>query len=436
MKIGIIGLGFVGLCFASVLASKGYKVIGIDSDKQKIENIKRGISPFFEPRLEKFLSYALKKNLLVSTQISSLENCDLIFLTVGTPPSKRGRIDLSIVKPAIKEIGKFLKKSKNKPCIVIKSTVVPGTTRNLILPILERESSKRAGKEFGLITNPEFLREGMAIDDTIKPHLIVLGGIRDEFLKKLEKFYRDFHSKVPILLTNYETAELIKYANNSFLATKISFINQMANICQAIPGTNVEEISKAIGYDPRIGKLFLNAGPGYGGSCLPKDIKALTNFASSIGIKPTLLNAVEQVNRNQIKNIVKLIETYVGIVKQKNISILGVAFKPETDDVRDSVSIELIEVLLKKGAKIILHDPKAIKNAKNVFGNKITYANSIKNALRNSHCCVVMTAWKQYANLNQNQISLMKRRMIIDTRRILNKKKFDTQYYAIGVGKK
>jgi len=255
-------------------------------------------------------------------------------------------------------------------------------------------------------------------------------------LKKLEKFYRDFHSKVPILLTNYETAELIKYANNSFLATKISFINQMANICQAIPGTNVEEISKAIGYDPRIGKLFLNAGPGYGGSCLPKDIKALTNFASSIGIKPTLLNAVEQVNRNQIKNIVKLIETYVGIVKQKNISILGVAFKPETDDVRDSVSIELIEVLLKKGAKIILHDPKAIKNAKNVFGNKITYANSIKNALRNSHCCVVMTAWKQYANLNQNQISLMKRRMIIDTRRILNKKKFDTQYYAIGVGKK
>jgi len=434
MNIGIIGLGFVGLCFASVLASKGYKVVGIDSDKQKIDNIKRGIPPFYEPKLEKFLKIALKKNFLVSTHNSSLRNCELVFLTVGTPQSNSGGIDLSVVKSAIEEIGKFLKKSKNKPCIVIKSTIIPGTTRNLILPILERESSKTAGKEFGLITNPEFLRESKAIDDAIKPHLVILGGTKNEFLKKLEKFYRNFHSKVPIIITNYETAELIKYANNSFLATKISFINQIANICQAIPGTNVEEVAEAIGYDPRIGKLFLNAGPGYGGSCLPKDMRALTNFASSIGIEPTLLNAVEQINKNQIKNIVKLIEKSVGKIRQKNISVLGVAFKPETDDVRDSVSIELIKKLLKKNARIILHDPKALKNAKNVFGNKITYANSIKNALRNSHCCVIMTPWKQYTRLQKNDLKVMKKRVVVDSRRILEKSGRGIEYYAVGIG--
>jgi UDPglucose 6-dehydrogenase len=434
MKIGIVGLGFVGLCFASVLASKGYKVIGIDSDKQKIRNIKIGIPPFFEPKLEKFLRVSLKKNLSVSTQISSLESCDIVFLTVGTPQSKSGRIDLSIVKSAIEEIGKILKKTKNKPCIVIKSTVVPGTTRNLILPILEKESSKKAGKGFGLITNPEFLREGMAIDDAMKPHLVVLGGIKDKFLKKLEKFYRDFHSNVPTIVTNYENAELIKYANNSFLATKISFINQIANICQAVPGTNVEKVAEAIGYDPRIGKLFLNAGPGYGGSCLPKDIKALTNFASSIGIKPTLLNAVEQVNRNQIKNIIKLIEKSIGKVKGKYISILGVAFKPETDDIRDSASIELIKALLKNDAKIILHDPKAIKNAKNIFGDKIAYANSIKNALRNSQCCVIMTSWKQYSRIQKNDLKIMKKPVVVDSRRMLEKNASDIEYHAVGIG--
>lgn len=434
MIVGIVGLGFVGLCFASVLASRGYKVIGIDSDKQKIASIKRGIPSFFEPKLEKLLKLALKKNLVVSTQISSLNNCDFIFLTVGTPASKIGKIDLSIVKSATEEIGKLLKKVKTRPCIVVKSTVVPSTTRNSILPILEKKSAKKTGKDFGLITNPEFLRESKAIDDTIKPHLVVLGSTKDKFLKKLEKFYRDFHPKVPITITNYETAELIKYANNSFLATKISFINQIANICQALPGTNIEDVAKAIGYDPRIGKLFLNAGPGYGGSCLPKDVKALTNFASSIGVKPTLLNAVEQVNKNQIKNIIKLIENSIGKVKQKNISVLGIAFKPETDDIRDSVSIDLIKVLLKKGAKIILHDPKALENAKNVFGNKISYARSVKDALRNGHCCVIMTPWKQYSHIQKNHLKVMKKRVVIDSRRLLANSASGIEYRAIGIG--
>jgi len=429
MKIGIVGMGFVGLCFASVLASRGYKVIGVDSDKQKIENIKIGISPFFEPKLERFLKVALKKNLSVSSQISSLENCDFIFLTVGTPQSKSGRINLSIVKSATTEIGKFLKKTKNRPCVIIKSTVIPGTTRNLVLPILEIKSSKKAGKEFGLITNPEFLRESKAIDDTIKPHVVVLGSVRDEFLKKLERFYKDFHSKVPRIITNYETAELIKYANNSFLATKISFINQIANICQAISGTNIEDVAKAIGLDPRIGKLFLSAGPGYGGSCLPKDVKALTNFSSSLGIKPTLLNAVDEVNKNQIKNIIKLIESTIGKVKQKNISILGI-----TDDIRDSVSIDLIKTLLRKGARIILHDPRAIENAKKVFGNKIFYASSIKDALRKSYCCVIMTPWKQYSHIQKNDLRVMNKRVIVDSRRMLVKNASGIEYRAIGIG--
>ena len=208
--------------------------------------------------------------------------------------------------------------------------------KNVVLPILERNSKKKAGKDFGLISNPEFLQESQAIQDTIKPHVVVLGGYRTKFMKKTKKFFSQFNPNVPIIITNHQTAEMIKYANNSFLATKISFINQLANICQEIPDTNIDYIAQAIGLDPRIGNLFLNAGPGYGGSCLPKDIKAIINLSSKIGVQPTLLNAVEKTNKQQISNIMELIKQNIGKIKGKKITVLGVAFKPNTDDIRDS----------------------------------------------------------------------------------------------------
>ena len=435
MKIGIVGLGFVGLSLTSVLASKGYRTVGIDIDKRKCEKISNGNSPFFEPDLEKTLRSGLKKELTIGNDFSLLNDCDFIFVTVGTPQSENGTIDLSMIKKSITTIGKDLHKNNKNPIILIKSTVVPGTIKNTILPILEKKSNKKEGKDFGLISNPEFLQESSAIKDTKFPHAVVLGGQETKYMRKANNFFSKFHPKTPIIITNHQTAEMIKYANNSFLATKISFINQLSNICQNIPGANIDDIAKTIGLDPRIGKLFLNAGPGYGGSCLPKDMKALINFANNVGINPTLLNAVEEINIKQIDQIISLIKQKLGDISSKRITILGTAFKSDTDDIRDSVAIKLIKKLLKRKAKIIIHDPKAIQNTMNIFGKRISYAKSINDALSKSQCVVIMTQWKQYENLNNNQIKQMTKKFIIDCRRMLVKKELDGDYFAIGLGK-
>lgn len=345
MKIAVIGLGFVGLSLASVLASKGNKVVGIDVDIKKCKKICDGITPFFEPDLEKTLKTGLKKNLTISDDFSLVKDSDMIFVAVGTPQKSNGAIELSMIKKAVTSIGRILAKSKKDKIILIKSTVTPGTMQNIILPILEKISGKKAGKHFGLISNPEFLQESTAIRDTKFPHVIVLGGYQTKFMKKAKSFFSKLHPNVPITITNHQTAEMIKYANNSFLATKISFINQLSNICQNIPGANIDDIAKTIGLDPRIGALFLNAGPGYGGSCLPKDMKALISFADKIGINPTLLNAVEKINQKQIQNIISLMEKTLGTFASKRITVLGTAFKPNTDDIRDSIAIELIKKL-------------------------------------------------------------------------------------------
>ncbi|HIC76343.1 MAG TPA: UDP-glucose/GDP-mannose dehydrogenase family protein, partial [Candidatus Dadabacteria bacterium] len=332
------------------------------------------------------LEKALKKKLIITNKMSSISNCDFIFVTVGTPQKKNGEIDLSMIKVVTKDIGKLVSKNKKKPTILIKSTVIPGTMKNVILPILERNSKKKAGKDFGLISNPEFLQEGRAIQDTIKPHVVVLGGYRTKFMKKTEKFFSEFHPSVPIIITNHQTAEMIKYANNSFLATKISFINQIARICEGIPDTNIDDVANTIGLDPRIGNLFLNAGAGYGGSCLPKDIKAIINLSSKMGVDPILLTAVEKMNKQQINNIIVLIKQNIGEIRGKKLTILGVAFKPNTDDIRDSVGIELVSRLLKLGAKITMHDPKALENARKIFRDNAKYVKSVPSALKDCQC--------------------------------------------------
>lgn len=436
MKIAIVGLGFVGLSFASVLGAKGYSVIGIDSDTKKISKIRSGKAPFYEPKLNDVLNKALKKSLKIYTDLNSVTNqCDIIFITVGTPQTRDGDIDLEMVKSVIEKIGIGLLKTKNKPTIVIKSTIVPGTTKGLVKLILEKKSKKIAGKKFGIITNPEFLREGKAIDDTLNPHLVVIGGEDDISIRKVKKFYKALYGqKVPLIITNYETAEMIKYANNSFLATKISFINQIANICQLVPETNVERVAKAIGMDPRIGSLFLKAGPGYGGSCLPKDLRSLITFASKKGINPLLLKAVQRTNAAQLNQIIALIESALVNIGGKKITILGLSFKEDSDDIRESVSIKMIKYLLKKNVRITVHDPKAIENTRVIFGNKIRYANSIKDALRNSQCVVIMTPWYQYSRLTNNDFKVMKKRIVVDTRRLLLNHKLNVRYHAVGIG--
>ena len=435
MNIAVVGLGFVGLSMSSVLASKNYNVIGIDIDNQKCSDIRNGLLPLFEPDLENTLRIGLKKKLTISNNFSLIKNCDMIFVTVGTPQKSNGAIELSMIKKATTTIGQIIRKSKKNPIIFIKSTVIPGTAQNVILPILEKKSGKKANRGFGIISNPEFLQESNAIRDTKYPHAIVLGGKQSKYMKKAKMFFSKMHPNVPIVITNFQTAEMIKYANNSFLATKISFINQLSNICQNIPGTNIDDVAKIIGLDPRIGKLFLNAGPGYGGSCLPKDISALINFADKIGVNPLLLNAVKKTNHEQVNNIVSLMKKILGNIATKRITVLGTAFKPNTDDIRDSKSIELIKKLLKNKAKITIHDPKAIENTKKIFGKKILYAKSISDALNKSQCVIIMTHWKQYDTLNNNSIKQMNRKIIIDCRRVLVKKELDAKYYAIGIGK-
>jgi len=435
MKIAVIGLGFVGLSLTSVLASKKFNVIGIDVDKEKCRKISNGISPFFEPELEKTLKKGLKNKLHIESDISAVLDCDLIFVTVGTPQNKTGGIELSIIKKAMTSLGKNIRNSKKEHIILIKSTVVPGTIKDVILPILENNSKKKAGKDFGLISNPEFLQESTAIKDTEFPHAVVLGGYKTKFMKKVEKFFTKLHPKIPIIITNHQTAEMIKYANNSFLATKISFINQLSNICQKIPGANIDDIAKTIGLDPRIGGLFLNAGPGYGGSCLPKDMKALINFAKITGVKPTLLNAVEDVNVKQLEEIISIAKKKLGGLESKKITILGTSFKPNTDDIRDSIAIELIKKFLKRRVKVTVHDPRAIENTKNMFKNKINYAKSIPDAILGSQCIIIMTQWKQYEKLTNKDFKQMKKKMIIDCRRMLSEKQLDVDYYAIGLGK-
>ena len=411
MKIAIIGLGFVGLSLTSVLASKGFNVVGIDVDKEKCRSISNGVSPFFEPDLEKTLKKGLKNKLQIESDISIVQDCDLIFVTVGTPQNKTGAIDLTIIKKAMNSLGKSIRKSKKQHTILVKSTVIPGTMKDVILPILENNSKKKAGKDFGLISNPEFLQESTAIKNTEFPHAVVLGGYKTKFMKDMEKFFTKLHPKTSIIITNHQTAEMIKYANNSFLATKISFINQLSNICQKIPGANIDDIAKTIGLDPRIGKLFLNAGPGYGGSCLPKDMKALIKFAKNTGVKPTLLNAVEDVNAKQLEEVISIAKKKLGVLESKNITILGTSFKPDTDDIRDSIAIELIKKFLKRKVKVTVHDPRAIENTRNIFKNKINYAKSISDAILGSQCVIIMTQWKQYEKLSNNEFKKMKNKL-------------------------
>ena len=436
MKIAVIGLGFVGLTLSSVLASKGITTIGIDSDRKKCSKIAKGIPTFFEPNLEKTLKKALKEKLTITNKLSSIINCDFIFITVGTPQKKNGEIDLSFIKTVTSSVGKVISKTKKKPIVLIKSTVIPGTMKNVVLQILERNSKKKAGKDFGLISNPEFLQESRAIQDTIKPHAVVLGGYKTKFMKKAEKFFSRFNPNAPIIITNHQTAEMIKYANNSFLATKISFINQIANICQGIPDANIDDVADTIGLDPRIGNLFLNAGPGYGGSCLPKDMKAIINLSSKMGVNPTLLTAVEKINKQQINYIVTLIKQNIGKIRGKKLTILGVAFKPGTDDVRDSAGIDLVKRLLKLGTKITIHDPKALENARKIFHDNIEYAKSVPSALKDCNCAIIMTQWNDYEKINNQTIKQMAKKFIIDTRRVLYNKNLNAKYYAIGLGQK
>lgn len=441
-SISIIGVGYVGLSTSVGFATKGHKVLVYDNDPTKIKLLSDGLSSFYEPELEKYLRNVINDGLLVaaSSVEETVTNTDITFITVGTPSKPDGTINLRYIKDSVSEIGKALSKKKNYHLVVVKSTVIPGTTINIIKSLLEKYSNKQCGIDFGLCMNPEFLQEGSAFHDTIHPDRIIIGEYDIKSGDTLESFYNQFYveERPPILRTSLSTAELIKYANNAFLATKISYINTIANICEKIPETDIQTIAKAIGLDKRISPKFLRAGLGYGGSCFPKDLKALIAFSKQNNYNPTLLESVQKVNQQQINHIIELVETELGNLTNKKIAILGLSFKPETDDMREARSIPIINQLLTEGAKIIAYDPIAIPNAKKIFKNKIEYGTSPIHCLKDADCCIIVTEWNEFKKLTAEDYKQhMKTPILIDGRRIYDPEEFKQKitYKAIGLGR-
>ena len=435
--VTVIGLGFVGLTTAAFFADRRIKTYGIDSNVERIKSIKEKRIPFFEPKLDQFVNKALLSQMLdVDNELSEgIKNSKYIFITVGTPMGQGGKANLTNITQVSKSIGSIIKELKKYRLICVKSTVPPETTEKIIIPLIEKTSTKLAYRDFGIVFVPEFLREGSAIEDTTNPHKIVIGSNDTKSLSYMDSLIaRTYGTKINVIKTNIISAELIKYANNAFLATKISFINTIANICNHLRGADVDIIARAIGTDPRIGNQFLVAGPGYGGSCLPKDLSALIMCCKKTGYDPVLLKAIEAVNKDQIKIILNILSKRLGTINGKAISILGLAFKKDTDDIRESVSIRLIREL-KNVANVTVHDPKALDNTKKIFGHSIRYANSIKNALIDTDCVIIMTDWDGYKKITQKDLDNKKNRRIVvlDTRRILNLRKTNkVDYLALG----
>jgi UDPglucose 6-dehydrogenase len=441
-RISIVGTGYVGLCTAIGFATKGYKVITSTHNQEKATSINKVIPPFYEPNLQESLQKVVKNGYLKCTldQEEAILNTDITFITTATPNQPNGSINLQHIKNSAREIGQTLNKKDTYHLVVIKSTVTPGTTQNTVKPILEKHSNKQCGVHFGLCMNPEFLREGSALHDTLHPDRIVIGEYDEKSGDLLENMYQEFYEEktLPIIRTNLSTAELIKYASNAFLATKISFINFIANLCQKIPGADVKIVAKGMGLDKRIAQSFLNAGLGYGGSCFPKDIKALIAYSKSLGCNHKLLQAVENINENQPHEAVQLCKNLLGNLKGKKIAILGLAFKPKTDDMREARSIPIINQLQKEGAKITAYDPVAMTNAKTIFGNKPKYAFSTIQCIKDSDCCIIVTEWEEFKKLTpEHFIKNMKQPILIDGRRIYNPEEFNEKLKlaAIGLGK-
>jgi len=420
MNISIVGTGYVGLVSGACFAKLGHKVICVDIDKEKVEKINNGISPIFEKGLEEILQKYPDNINATTSYKNAIQNSEITFICVGTPSKENGDIDLKYVDQAITEIGLELKNKNNFHSVVIKSTVVPGTTQNHVLPLLEQVTGKKAGKDFGLGMNPEFLREGVAVDDFLHPDRIVNGCHDNETKKLLTSLYKDF--TCPIITTSLTVSEMIKYASNCYLATKISFINEIGNICKELD-IDVYDVADGMGLDKRIERSFLNAGIGWGGSCFPKDTKALCSWAKKENIPSTLIKSVINVNDEQPLQLIKILKKHIPDLKEKKIGILGLAFKPETDDIRDSRSIPLIKKLIEEKVEIIAYDPEAIKHFKKIFP-QIKYCNSAEQVLE-TDTIIIATAWNEFKQLDYTD------KLVIDGRRILEAEKTAKIYEGV-----
>tara|TARA_B100000902_G_scaffold240651_1_gene227937 strand:+ start:92 stop:1396 length:1305 start_codon:yes stop_codon:yes gene_type:complete len=434
VKVSVIGTGYVGLVTGATLADLGNQVVCLDILEEKINMLNSGKSPIFEPGLEELIQRGLKsKNLIGSTEIEqSVRNSEITFICVGTPSDKKGNIDLSYIKSASSTIGRALRDKSEKHAVVVKSTVIPLTTEEVVMPnILKKSGWKR--ENLGIGMNPEFLREGSAINDAQNPDRIVIGYSDEIARKTLKKLYEPY--KCTKLECIPRTAELIKYASNSFLAAKISFVNEIANMSN-VWGIDFHEVAEGMGLDSRISSEFLRAGAGFGGSCFPKDVKALAAAAKNSNVESLMLKATLEVNDIQPKLIVKMAEERLGVIKGKKIAILGLAFKPDTDDVRESRSEIVVNELIEKGADVIAHDPEGMSNFKEIIDIQMMPTPEL--AAEKADCVIIMTEWNLYKELNlELLLKKMNGNVLIDGRRALNAKeaeKIGFDYKTIGLG--
>lgn len=413
MKLTFIGHGYVGLVTAAVFADLGNTVCVIGHTKEKIENLKKGIPPFYEPGLEELVKKNIIAKRLIFTQDykPAIQESDVVFIAVGTPPIKTGDADLSTVLNVASEIGKNL---EGYTVVATKSTVPTGTNKKIQRILTE---TKPEGAEVDYASVPEFLREGSAISDTVNPDRIIIGTESSRAQETLVKLHESIGA--PILLTNFETAELIKYASNSFLALKISYANAIAKLSESL-GADALKVLEGVGMDKRINPLFLSPGPGYGGSCFPKDVKALISIAKDTDYSFSLLAEVENINHQARRDIVRKARKVLGELRGKRIGILGLAFKPNTDDMRDAPSIDIITWLLNDGAKIYAFDPIAQVSAKEILPD-IHYAQNPYETAEDADLLIVLTEWNEFKEIDLKKIkSLVKSPNIIDARNIYN----------------
>lgn len=416
-KICVIGTGYVGLVVGTCLAEIGHQVICVDNNKEKIKKLQNNIMPIYEPGLDKLvIKNKQAGRLSFFTKIrQGVENSDVIFVAVHTPTQKSGETNLSYVESVSQEIAKAMNSYK----VIVSKSTMPVETGKKIKEIIKAYSSKDV--DFDVVSNPEFLREGTAVKDFLYPERIVIGLEN----KKAEKIMRQMYYpiKAPIIVTNIETAEMIKHASNAFLATKISFINAVANICERV-GADVEEIAQVMGLDQRIGKSFLKAGIGFGGSCLPKDIDAFIHISTKNGYNFKLLKRIRQINQLQKENFVKKVKDKLQNLKGKNLAILGLAFKPNTDDMRNAPSVDIINMFIKQGAIIKAYDPIAKESAKQIFKDKITYCSDIYETVQNADALIILTEWDEFKHMDLEKIKkLLKSSKIIDGRNIFDPQK-------------
>lgn len=445
MRISIIGAGYVGLVTGVCLAETGHQVICVDVDKGKVDKINLACPPIHERGLGDLLRKNVPARLKATTDFhQSVTETDLTLIAVGTP-FDGNQIDLDHVKEATRQIGEALRDKSGYHLVVVKSTVVPGTTDKIVLPILEKASGKRAGADFGVGVNPEFLTEGQAIPDFMNPDRIVLGANDERSLTLLKQLYNVFED-TPKLTTNTKTAEMIKYASNAMLATQISFANEMANLCSALGGVDIVDVMRGVHLSNYLspktedGKRiqapissFLEAGCGFGGSCLPKDVKALIAHGEKAGARMPLLKAVIETNQNQPGQVIRMLGKHFRSLEKVRITILGLSFKPDTDDMRESPAIPIIRMLLREGSLLKAYDPVSNDVARKLFSDdQLTLCESLEEALTNVDAAVLVTRWNEFNKLPELLPRVSPQLLFVDGRRMLDKRAI-AKYDGIGL---